>query len=86
MVLISQGVIQNLKPYVTAQMVEPQIVQTQGPDGKTISQTVTQQVIALGPTASQEVIKMFGTNGGVFFNANSSHPYENPTPFTTFSR
>ncbi|MGC1618503.1 MAG: potassium-transporting ATPase subunit KdpA [Candidatus Acidiferrum sp.] len=84
MVLISQGVIQNLKPYVTAQLVEPQIVQTLGPDGKTASQTVTQQVIALGPTASQEVIKMFGTNGGGFFYANSSHPYENPTPFTNF--
>ena len=84
MVLISQGVIQNLKPYVTAQLVEPQIVQTQGPDGKTVSQTVTQQVIALGPTASQEAIKMFGTNGGGFFNANSAHPYENPTPFSNF--
>ncbi len=84
MVLISQGVIQNLKPYVTAQLVEPQIVQTQGPDGKTVSQTVTQQVIALGPTASQEAIKMFGTNGGGFFYANSAHPYENPTPFSNF--
>lgn len=47
MVLISQGVIQNLKPYVTAQLVEPQIVQTLGPDGKTASQTVTQQVLSL---------------------------------------
>ncbi|MGC2529372.1 MAG: potassium-transporting ATPase subunit KdpA [Candidatus Acidiferrum sp.] len=84
MVLISQGVVQNLKPYASAQLVEPQTVQTQGPDGKTISQSVTRQVIALGPTASQEVIKMFGTNGGGFFNANSSHPYENPTPFTNF--
>ena len=84
MVLISQGVIQNLKPYVTAQLVEPQTVQTQAPDGKPVSQTVTQQVIALGPTASQEMIKMFGTNGGGFFNANSAHPYENPTPFSNF--
>lgn len=84
MVLISQGVIQNLKPYATAPLVEPQIVQTQGPDGKAVSQTVTQQVIALGPTASQEVIKMFGTNGGGFFYANSAHPYENPTPFSNF--
>ncbi|MGB6668932.1 MAG: potassium-transporting ATPase subunit KdpA [Candidatus Acidiferrum sp.] len=84
MVLISQGVIQNLKPYATAQLVEAQIVQTQGPDGKAVSQTVTQQVIALGPTASQEVIKMFGTNGGGFFYANSAHPYENPTPFSNF--
>ncbi len=84
LVLVSQGVVQNLKPYTTAQLVEPQTVQTQGADGKTVSQTVTQQVIATGPTASQEVIKMFGTNGGGFFYANSSHPFENPTPFTNF--
>jgi K+-transporting ATPase ATPase A chain len=84
LVLVSQGVVQSLKPYTTAQLVEPQTVQTQGPDGKTVSQTVTQQVIATGPTASQEVIKMFGTNGGGFFYANSAHPYENPTPFTNF--
>jgi K+-transporting ATPase ATPase A chain len=84
LVLVSQGVVQTLKPYTTAQLVEPQIVQTQGADGKPISQTVTQQVIAVGPTASQEVIKMFGTNGGGFFYANSAHPYENPTPFTNF--
>jgi K+-transporting ATPase ATPase A chain len=84
LVLVSQGVVQTLKPYTTAQLVEPQTVQTQGPDGKTVSQTVTQQVIAVGPTASQEVIKMFGTNGGGFFYANSAHPYENPTPFTNF--
>jgi potassium-transporting ATPase potassium-binding subunit len=84
LVLVSQGVVQSLKPYTTAQLVEPQTVQSQGPDGKTVSQTVTQQVIAVGPTASQEVIKMFGTNGGGFFYANSSHPYENPTPFTNF--
>ena len=84
LVLVSQGVVQRLKPYTTAQLIEPQTVQTQGPDGKTVSQTVTQQVIATGPTASQEVIKMFGTNGGGFFYANSSHPYENPTPFTNF--
>jgi potassium-transporting ATPase potassium-binding subunit len=84
LVLVSQGVVQSLKPYTTAQLVEPQTVQTQGVDGKTVSQTVTQQVIATGPTASQEVIKMFGTNGGGFFYANSSHPYENPTPFTNF--
>ncbi len=84
LVLVSQGVIQNLTPYATAQLVEPQTVQAQGPDGKTVSQTVSQQVIALGPTASQEIIKMFGTNGGGFFYANSSHPYENPTPFSNF--
>jgi K+-transporting ATPase ATPase A chain len=82
--LISQGVVQNLKPYATVQLVEPHTVQTQGADGKTVTQAVRQQVIALGPTASQEVIKEFGTNGGGFFYANSAHPYENPTPLTNF--
>src|SRR5713101_2469821 len=84
LVLISQGVIQNLKPYTTVQLVDPQSVQTQGLDGKSVTQNVSQQLIALGPTASQEAIKMFGTNGGGFFNANSAHPFENPTPFTNF--
>jgi len=84
LVLISQGVVQNLKPYATAKLLEPQTVQVQGPDGKTFTQTITQQVIPLGPAASQEAIKMFGTNGGGFFNANSSHPFENPTPLSNF--
>ena len=82
LVLVSQGVIQNFKPYATTQLVEPQTIQTQGPDGKTTTQTVTQQTIAVGPVASQEAIKMFGTNGGGFFNTNSAHPFENPTPLT----
>ena len=82
--LVSQGVVQNFKPYATAQLVEPQTVETQGSDGKTTTQTVTQQTIAVGPVASQEAIKMFGTNGGGFFNTNSAHPFENPTPFTNF--
>ncbi len=84
LVLISQGVVQDLKPYATAKLLEPQVVQVQGPDGKTVTQTITQQVIPLGPAASQEAIKMFGTNGGGFFNANSSHPFENPTPLSNF--
>jgi K+-transporting ATPase ATPase A chain len=84
LVLISQGTIQNLKPYATVQLVEPQTVQTKGADGKPVTQTITQQTIALGPTASQEIIKMFGTNGGGFFYANSAHPFENPTPFSNF--
>jgi potassium-transporting ATPase potassium-binding subunit len=82
--LISQGVVQNLKPYATAQLLEPQTVQTQGADGKTATQTVTQQVIPVGPVASQEAIKMFGTNGGGFLSANSAHPFENPTPLSNF--
>ena len=84
LVLVSQGAIQNFKPYVTAQLTDPQKITTTGPDGKPVTQTVTQQTIPQGPLASQEVIKELGTNGGGFFNANSAHPYENPTPFSNF--
>jgi K+-transporting ATPase ATPase A chain len=80
--LVSQGVVQNLKPYDTVKLVEPQQVQTTGSDGKSVTQTVTDQTIAQGPVASQEIIKELGTNGGGFFNANSAHPFENPTPLT----
>jgi K+-transporting ATPase ATPase A chain len=82
LVLVSQGVVQNLKPYDTAKLVEPMQVQTTGADGKTVTQTVTDQTIAQGPVASQEIIKELGTNGGGFFNANSAHPFENPTPLS----
>ncbi|MFZ0735647.1 MAG: potassium-transporting ATPase subunit KdpA [Candidatus Acidiferrales bacterium] len=81
---VSQGVVQNLKPYDTATLVEPQQVSVTGPDGKISTQTITQQRIAQGPVASQEAIKEFGTNGGGFFNANSAHPFENPTPLSNF--
>ncbi len=81
---VSQGVVQNLKPYATAQLVDPQTVQVTGSDGRTTQQKVTEQVIPQGPVASQESIKIFGTNGGGFFNANSAHPYENPQPLTNF--
>jgi potassium-transporting ATPase potassium-binding subunit len=84
LVFVSQGVIQNLKPYTTVELIEPQTVQVTGADGNTTAQTVTQQIIAQGPVASQEVIKEFGTNGGGFFGANSAHPFENPTPFSNF--
>src|SRR6266403_6115490 len=80
LLLVSQGVVQNLRPYDHATLVEPQQVQTPGADGKTVTTTVTEQVIAQGPVASQEIIKEWGTNGGGFFNANSAHPFENPTP------
>jgi len=76
LVLVSQGVVQNLRPYDTARVVEPQ----KAADGTVVST----QTIAQGPAASQEAIKMFGTNGGGFFNANSAHPFENPTPLTNF--
>ena len=78
--LVAQGVPQNLRAYDAARLLEPQTVT--GTDGK--STTVTTQTIAQGPVASQEAIKMLGTNGGGFFNANSAHPFENPTPLTNF--
>ncbi|HWW23027.1 MAG TPA: potassium-transporting ATPase subunit KdpA [Edaphobacter sp.] len=59
---------------------QSQSVTTTGTDGKSTTQTVTTQSIAQGPVASQEAIKMLGTNGGGFFNTNSAHPFENPTP------
>lgn len=65
--LIQQGVLQNLNAYVTVTTISGQ-----------------EQTIAMGPVASQEAIKMLGTNGGGFFNANSAHPFENPTPLTNF--
>jgi potassium-transporting ATPase potassium-binding subunit len=90
LLLVSQGVVQNLKPYDTVKLVEPQQVQRVGPDGKSVvdangkavMDAVTTQIIAQGPVASQEIIKEWGTNGGGFFNANSAHPFENPTPFS----
>jgi len=80
----SQGVIDNLKPYTTATLLQPTTVTSTGADGKTSTTTVTTQTIAQGPVASQEAIKELGTNGGGFFNANSAHPFENPTPLTNF--
>jgi len=90
LVLVWQGVPQNLKSYDTVKLIEPQQVPkvdangkpVLGPDGKQMMDTVTEQTIAQGPVASQEIIKELGTNGGGFFNSNSSHPYENPTPLT----
>ena len=90
LLLVSQGVVQNLKPYDTVKLVEPQQVQKTGSDGKPMvdaagnpmMDTVTDQIVAQGPVASQEIIKEFGTNGGGFFNANSAHPFENPTPLS----
>jgi K+-transporting ATPase ATPase A chain len=77
-VLVSQGVVQNLRPYDTVAVLDPQTVI----DASGKPQTVTSQTIAQGPVASQEIIKELGTNGGGFFNANSAHPFENPTPLT----
>jgi K+-transporting ATPase ATPase A chain len=90
LILVSQGVVQNFRPYDNAKLVEPMRVQRVGADGKPVftadnkpvMDTVTEQTIAQGPVASQEIIKEFGTNGGGFFNANSAHPFENPSPVT----
>jgi K+-transporting ATPase ATPase A chain len=90
LLLVSQGAVQNLRPYDTAKLIEPQQVQKTGTDGKPmvgqdgkpVMDTVTDQTIAQGPVASQEAIKMLGTNGGGFFGANSAHPFENPTPLS----
>ena len=81
---VSQGMIQNFKPYASAQLLTPPTVTTTGADSRTASQVVGTQLIPGGPVASQEVIKMFGTNGGGFFGANSAHPFENPNPLTDF--
>ncbi|HEY5751818.1 MAG TPA: potassium-transporting ATPase subunit KdpA [Chthoniobacterales bacterium] len=96
MVLISQGMIQNFKPYESASLVEPVHTQVEKKDdkGETVNDTsgkpimedqVTDtQAIVQGPMASQVAIKMLGTNGGGYVNANAAHPFENPTPLSNF--
>jgi K+-transporting ATPase ATPase A chain len=75
--LASQGIVQNFKPYVRATPVETASAAVPDKAGDS-------QIIAQGPAASQVAIKMLGTNGGGFFNANAAHPYENPTPLSNF--
>ncbi len=94
--LVSQGMIQNFNPYTKAQLVEPMKVQVEkkndkgetikGPDGKAVTeeQAVAEQNIVQGPMASQIAIKMLGTNGGGYVNANAAHPFENPTPLSNY--
>ncbi|HXX41006.1 MAG TPA: potassium-transporting ATPase subunit KdpA [Chthoniobacterales bacterium] len=96
LLLVSQGMIQNFRPYTKAALVEPMKVQVAkvdkegkpvvDPAGKPVTeeQTVTDQNIVQGPMASQIAIKMLGTNGGGYTNANAAHPFENPTPFSNF--
>ncbi len=92
LILVSQGVVQNFRPYDAVKLVEPQQIPhlgadgkpAVGQDGKPLMDTVTDQNIAQGPVASQEAIKILGTNGGGFFNANSAHPFENPTPLSNY--
>jgi K+-transporting ATPase ATPase A chain len=76
--LVSQGVVQNYGPYVRATPVEAGTVTEPASAG------AVAQVLAMGPAASQVAIKQLGTNGGGFFNANSAHPFENPTPLSNF--
>jgi K+-transporting ATPase ATPase A chain len=83
--LVWQGVPDNFKPYDTVQLVDAQTVQVTDVNGKATTQVVKEQTIAQGPVASQEIIKELGTNGGGFFNTNSAHPYENPTPLTNLA-
>lgn len=94
--LISQGVVQNFSAYKEVSLLDPVTYSQAQTDssgnavkdasGQAVMQILQakQQTIALGPVASQEAIKMLGTNGGGFFNANSAHPYENPTPLSNF--
>jgi K+-transporting ATPase ATPase A chain len=96
LVLVSQGVVQNFSAYQTVATVETitydnpkldaegQPVKDAAGNPVTEKATTNEQVIAMGPVASQEAIKQIGTNGGGFFNANSAHPFENPTPFSNF--
>ena len=95
--LVSQGIIQNFKPYTVAKTYEPYTIQVAktddkgqpvlAADGKTpvmVDQSVDTQTIVQGPMASQVAIKMLGTNGGGYANANAAHPFENPTPLSNF--
>ena len=96
LVLVSQGVVQNFSAYKTVPLMEsvsydqPKLDASGSPlkdaAGNAVTEkvVVAEQTIAMGPVASQEAIKQLGTNGGGFFNTNSAHPFENPTPFSNF--
>ena len=83
-VLMGQGVIQNFDAYKEVTTLQPTTYSTANEAGQQVTQTINTQTLAMGPVASQEAIKMVGTNGGGFFNANSAHPFENPTPLSNF--
>jgi K+-transporting ATPase ATPase A chain len=87
LLLGSQGIVQTFGDYVKAPLVESIQVEEKKDDQGIVTQkaeTVTEQTIAVGPAASQIAIKQLGTNGGGFFNVNSAHPFENPTPLSNF--
>jgi potassium-transporting ATPase potassium-binding subunit len=96
LILVSQGVVQTFGPYAKVTVVQPTgydepvtdkdgkpVLDEKG-QPKTKKSTLTEQVVAVGPAASQVAIKQLGTNGGGFFNVNSAHPFENPTPLSNF--
>ncbi len=83
-VLMGQGVIQNFDAYKQVTTLQPTSYSVVNEAGQQVEQTIDTQTLAMGPVASQEAIKMIGTNGGGFFNANSAHPFENPTPLSNF--
>lgn len=95
-ILTSQGVVQNFKPYQKVALIQPYTYQipltdalgNPAPDQQSLPKRVehvtTEQLLPMGPAASQVAIKLLGSNGGGFFNANSAHPYENPTPLSNF--
>ncbi len=84
LILVSQGVPQTLERYVHVKLVEPFVAPAVASGAASRPEAVASQTIAVGPVASQEAIKELGTNGGGFFNANSAHPFENPTGLTNF--
>ena len=96
LLLVSQGVVQTFNPYQTATLQQPvaydkpvtdangQPVMDEQGKPKTEPATATEQILAVGPAASQIAIKQLGTNGGGFFNVNSAHPFENATPWSNF--
>jgi K+-transporting ATPase ATPase A chain len=77
LILVSQGVVQTFSPYAKVALLEPATTAE--------GQVVSEQTLPLGPAASQIAIKQLGTNGGGFFNVNSAHPFENPTPLSDFA-
>jgi K+-transporting ATPase ATPase A chain len=95
-IFMGQGVVQNFDSYRDVHTIEPltydnpqldasgQALKDAAGNPVTVSVTTQTQTLAMGPVASQEAIKMLGTNGGGFYNANSAHPYENPTPLSNF--
>ena len=96
LLLVPQGVVQNFSAYKTASLLQPTTASTPVKDAegnpvldehgqpKTETSAVTEQTLPMGPAAAQVAIKQLGTNGGGFFNVNSAHPFENPTPWTNF--